>query len=103
MLKLFKRRRPAHRANGLMSGRESVAYAMAYEACQGSRLDMLEFENNPLTRAGWLAAADRKLTTDEDVRVAAAWGLNLRQWTQLTEWDRAEARRTITAAPRFQP
>ena len=102
MLKLFKRRRPQHRA-GLMDGRESVAYAMAYEACGGSKLDMLQYENDPLERAAWLAAADRRITTEADTLVAHMWNMNLAQWNQLTDWDRAECRRNITVAPRFQP
>lgn len=38
-----------------------------------------------------------------EVRVMSAWGLNEEQWHGLTDFERAECRRNITAAPRFQP
>lgn len=37
-----------------------------------------------------------------DVLTASAWGLTPEQWAALTDFERAEARRTITTAPRFQ-
>ena len=98
MLKLFKRRRPKHRA-GLMSGRESVAYALACESGENMR----EYDTDARTRDAWLAEADRRITSQQDIVTAHAWGMNLTQWHQLTDWDRAEARRNITVAPRFQP
>lgn len=33
--------------------------------------------------------------------VASAWGLDADQWRALTDHERAEARRTVTAAPRY--
>jgi hypothetical protein len=35
--------------------------------------------------------------------VASAWGLDADQWRALTDHERAEARRTVTAAPRYVP
>ena len=37
-----------------------------------------------------------------DIMTAYAWGLNLHQWHALSDFQRAECRRTVTAAPRFQ-
>jgi hypothetical protein len=36
-----------------------------------------------------------------DIQTAYCWGLTLTQWHALTDHDRAECRRTVTAAPRF--
>lgn len=33
----------------------------------------------------------------------SAWGLNEDQWQHLTDFERAECRRNIVTAPRFQP
>ena len=38
-----------------------------------------------------------------DLVVASAWDMDEAQWQSLTDFDRAECRRTITAAPRFKP
>jgi len=38
-----------------------------------------------------------------DLVVASAWDMTESQWQSLTDFDRAECRRTITAAPRFKP
>ena len=35
--------------------------------------------------------------------VASAWGLSECDWLGLTDFERAECRRNVTAAPRFQP
>lgn len=43
------------------------------------------------------------VTTQEDIVTAHAWGLNLTQWHSLTDFERSECRRNITAAPRFTP
>jgi len=47
----------------------------------------------------------RQLSREEiaDLVVASAWGMDESQWKSLSDFDRAECRRTITAAPRFQP
>ena len=47
----------------------------------------------------------RQLSREEiaDLVVASAWDMTESQWKSLTDYDRAECRRTITAAPRFQP
>ena len=37
-----------------------------------------------------------------DIAVAHAWCLTLTQWASLSDHERAEARRTVTTAPRFQ-
>lgn len=39
--------------------------------------------------------------TRGDIITAHAWGLNLDEWFALTDFERAECRRNITAAPRF--
>ena len=38
-----------------------------------------------------------------DALVASAWGLSEDQWHALTDHERREARRTVTAAPKFVP
>ena len=35
--------------------------------------------------------------------IASAWGMDADQWRALTDYERSEARRTVTAAPRFMP
>lgn len=40
-------------------------------------------------------------TADPDILTAFYWGLNLIQWHALTDFERAECRRTVTAAPNF--
>lgn len=40
--------------------------------------------------------------THEDIRTAHAWDMNLTQWFSLTDFERAECRRNIIAAPRFE-
>jgi len=47
----------------------------------------------------------RQLSREEiaDLVVASAWDMTESQWQSLTDFDRAECRRTITAAPRFKP
>jgi len=42
------------------------------------------------------------VTTQADIIAAHAWGLNLTQWHSLTDFERRECRRNITAAPNFQ-
>lgn len=37
-----------------------------------------------------------------DIAIAHAWCLTLTQWQGMTDYERAEARRTVTTAPRFQ-
>jgi len=51
------------------------------------------------------AVTVRQLSREEiaDLVVASAWDMNEAQWQSLTDFDRAECRRTITAAPRFKP
>ena len=41
------------------------------------------------------------VTTQADIIAAHAWGLTLTQWHSLTDFERRECRRNITAAPRF--
>jgi hypothetical protein len=41
------------------------------------------------------------VTTWSDILTAHAWGLNLTQWHALTDFERAECRRTVTVAPKF--
>jgi len=38
-----------------------------------------------------------------DLLVASAWCMNEAQWDSLSDFDRSECRRNITAAPRFNP
>ena len=40
--------------------------------------------------------------TREDIVTANAWGLTLTDWFGMTDFERAECRRNITAAPRFE-
>jgi len=42
------------------------------------------------------------VTTQADIITAHAWGLTLTQWHSLTDFERRECRRNITAAPRFE-
>lgn len=58
MLRFFKRRRPAHRA-------------------------------------------ERSMASQTDINTAHAWKLTLSQWWTLTDFERAECRRNVVAAPRF--
>lgn len=37
-----------------------------------------------------------------DIMTAYAWELNLHQWQSLTDFERAECRRNVVVAPRFQ-
>ena len=41
------------------------------------------------------------VTTQADILTAHAWDLTLTQWWALTDFGRAECRRTVTAAPNF--
>lgn len=36
-----------------------------------------------------------------DARIAYYWQLNMVQWHSLTDFERSECRRNVTAAPRF--
>ena len=40
--------------------------------------------------------------TEADILISHMWGLTLTQWDALTDHERAECRRTITAAPKFR-
>lgn len=39
--------------------------------------------------------------SDKDIVVASCWGIRLDEWEALTDFERAECRRTVTVAPRF--
>jgi hypothetical protein len=41
--------------------------------------------------------------TREDIAAANAWGLTLTDWYGMTDFERRECRRNITAAPKFVP
>lgn len=47
-------------------------------------------------------AAPVQQITRGDIAAAHAWGLNLDEWFALTDYQRAECRRNITTAPRFE-
>lgn len=38
----------------------------------------------------------------QDAITAHAWALRLDDWLAMTDWERAECRRTVTQAPRFR-
>jgi hypothetical protein len=40
--------------------------------------------------------------TYEDIMIACAWRLSLTKWDALTDFERHECRRTVTAAPNFR-
>ena len=42
-----------------------------------------------------------EVITKSDILTAHAWGFNLIQWHALTDFERAECRRTVTVAPNF--
>ena len=42
------------------------------------------------------------VTTQADIITAHAWDMNLTQWWALSDFERAECRRLIVAAPRFE-
>jgi hypothetical protein len=44
-----------------LTGREATARHLFGEACQWSRLDMLEYDSSPILRGAWLAEADRRI------------------------------------------
>lgn len=46
-----------HRGPGVSA---AEARALFYEAVQGSRLDMADYDNNPARREGWEAALERE-------------------------------------------
>jgi len=45
--------------------------------------------------------AAQVVTTQGDIITAHAWNLTLPQWHALSDYERAECRRTVTVAPRF--
>jgi hypothetical protein len=45
---------------------------------------------------------DQPTTTQGDIITAHAWDLTLTQWWALTDFERAECRRLVTTAPRFE-
>lgn len=47
-------------------------------------------------------APPTQTVTLADIITAHAWCLTLTQWQGMTDHERAEARRTVTTAPRFQ-
>lgn len=80
----------------LMTGKEAAARALYHESVQGSRLDMLEYDNNAMLRGGWEAAAERRIigaTADE--YVAELSGYTMEQWADLPEIARKDAREQV--------
>jgi len=43
----------------------------------------------------------QNVTTQSDILTAHAWQLTLTQWHSLSDFERAECRRTVTVAPKF--
>jgi hypothetical protein len=68
-----------------MTGREAVARALYSEQVQGSKLDLLDYDNSPILRGAWLAEADRSIAHAEspDRHIAAHFGYTPAQWMSL--------------------
>lgn len=83
--------------SAIMSGRESAARALFSEQVGGSQLDMLEYDNSPRLRGGWLAEADRRIAGGAKVELSELlilrhWGYTPAEWVALTNEVRAAKR-----------
>lgn len=79
--------KPSPRPEPVLTGREATARHLFGEAVQWSRLDMLDYDNSPSRRAGWLAEADRRIAQPEldlSELIMARWhGYTPAQWLGL--------------------
>jgi len=69
----------------VLTGREATARHLFGDACQWSRLDMLNYDHDARLRGGWLAEADRRIAHagSPDRHVAAHWGYTAAEWLAL--------------------
>jgi len=58
---LFPRRTTSPNLAHTLTGHEATARHLFGEACQWSRLDMLDYDSSPILRGVWLAEADRRI------------------------------------------
>ncbi|MGK3957853.1 hypothetical protein ACLKOZ_16875 [Arthrobacter sp. R4] len=81
----------------ILTGREAVARHLFGEACHWSTLDMLEYDNTPRLRGGWLAEADRRIAggpkiSTADADIAEWYGLTLTQWDGMSALAKVDKR-----------
>ena len=69
----------------VMTGREAVARALFSEQVNGSKLDLLDYDNSPALQSAWLVEADRRIAHAEspDRFVAVHWGYTPAEWMSL--------------------
>lgn len=79
----------------ILTGREAVARALFFEAVQGSKLDMLNYDASPYLRDYWLAEADRRIAATPsipDLLVLRWWGYTPAEWNALPALVKADKR-----------
>lgn len=92
MLKLFKRRRPKHRA-GLLTGRELAARALFSRHVNHSPAQLEEYDSSPLLQQLWQSEADLHLSVSrEDRDVAAHFGYTIAEWISFSAMYKVDRR-----------
>ncbi|MDQ5863095.1 MAG: hypothetical protein M3536_12625 [Actinomycetota bacterium] len=79
----------------VLTGREAVARALFFEAVQGSKLDMLNYDASPHLRGVWLVEADRRIAVAPsipDLLVLRWWGYTPAEWNALNSLVKADKR-----------
>jgi hypothetical protein len=77
------RRRPP--TGDVLTAREAVARALYSDRVQGSKLDMLNYDNSPALQYAWGLEADLHLSvSSEDRAVAAHFGYTIAQWVSFS-------------------
>jgi hypothetical protein len=69
----------------VLTAREAVARALYSERVQGSKLDLLNYDNSPALQYAWGLEADLHLSVSkEDRDVAAHFGYTIAQWVSFS-------------------
>ncbi|MEV7472264.1 hypothetical protein AB0N33_00940 [Pseudarthrobacter oxydans] len=85
------RRRPP--TGDVLTGREAVARALFSDHVQGSKLDLLEYDNEPALQYAWGLEADLHLSVSpEDRKVAAHFGYTIAQWVSFSAMHKVDRR-----------
>jgi hypothetical protein len=94
--------KPTPRQPVVLSGREAAARHLFGESIQWSKLDMLEYDNSPALRGGWLAEADRRIAAPRlplsEMFILRHWGYTPEQWTALPALVKVDKRESFYQA-----